>query len=321
MPRLITCLVTSLAGVALAAAAHAQAYPDRPVRFIVPFAAGGTTDVIARVVANEVSRHLGQPVVVENKAGAGGNIGTNAVAKAAPDGYTVGVIGNSFTVNPSLYGSMPYKQSDLAPVAVLAEVPFVLETGPNSSIKDLPGLLAQAKASAGKLTYASGGAGTIGHLGMHWFTDMAKVSMLHVPYRGAAPAVTDVMGGQVEVFLDTLTGATPLIATEKVRALMVTSSTRIPGAPGVPTATELGFPDFTISAWVGLVAPAGTPQRVLEQINSAVNQSLQSEAVRKALASIGAQPRPGTRAAAAEFMKSEEKRWGAVVRASGAKVD
>lgn len=321
MHRFITRFGACLACVAFAGVTHAQAYPDRPVRFIVPFAAGGTTDLVARIVANGVSRILGQPVLVENKGGAGGNIGTDVVAKAAPDGYTLGVVGNSFTVNPSLYSRLPYKQSDLVPVALLAEVPFVLETGPNSSINDLPALLAQARANPGKMTYASGGAGTIGHLGMHWFSDMAKISMVHVPYRGGAPAVADVMGGQVHLFLDTMTVATPLIAAQKVRALMVTSKTRISGAPGVPTAAELGFPDFTISAWIGMVAPAGTPQPVLDRINSAVNKSLQSEEVKKTLASIGAQSLQGTQAAAKSFMKSEETRWSSVVRASGAKVD
>ena len=321
MHRFITRFGACLACVAFAGVTHAQAYPDRPVRFIVPFAAGGTTDLVARIVANGVSRILGQPVLVENKGGAGGNIGTDVVAKAAPDGYTLGVVGNSFTVNPSLYSRLPYKQSDLVPVALLAEVPFVLETGPNSSINDLPALLAQARANPGKMTYASGGAGTIGHLGMHWFSDMAKISMVHVPYRGGAPAVADVMGGQVHLFLDTMTVATPLIAAQKVRALMVTSKTRISGAPGVPTAAELGFPDFTISAWIGMVAPAGTPQPVLDRINSAVNKSLQSEEVKKTLANIGAQSLPGTQATATSFMKSEETRWSSVVRASGAKVD
>ncbi|KQW60443.1 Bug family tripartite tricarboxylate transporter substrate binding protein [Variovorax sp. Root411] len=321
MHRFITRFGACLACVAFAGVTHAQAYPDRPVRFIVPFAAGGTTDLVARIVANGVSRILGQPVLVENKGGAGGSIGTDVVAKAAPDGYTLGVVGNSFTVNPSLYSRLPYKQSDLVPVALLAEVPFVLETGPNSSINDLPALLAQARANPGKMTYASGGAGTIGHLGMHWFSDMAKISMVHVPYRGGAPAVADVMGGQVHLFLDTMTVATPLIAAQKVRALMVTSKTRISGAPGVPTAAELGFPDFTISAWIGMVAPAGTPQPVLDRINSAVNKSLQSEEVKKTLAGIGAQSLQGTQAAATSFIKSEETRWSSVVRTSGAKVD
>jgi len=321
MQKFIARGAAALAGVVLAAGAQAQAYPSRTVRFIVPFSPGGTTDVIARVVATSMGKALGQPVIVENRPGAGGNIGADAVAKAAPDGYTLGIVGNSFTVNPSLYATMPYRQAELQPVALLAEVPFILESSTKSSFRSVPELLAQAAARPGKLTYASGGSGTIGHLGMHWFTEMAKVSMTHVPYKGAAPAVTDVMGGQVDVFLDTLTVATPLIAANKVRPLMVTSRSRLPAAPDVPTAAELGFPQFTISAWIGMVAPAATPQPVLDRIGDAVNQSLRSEDVVRALAAVGAQGRPGPRAAAVDFMHGEEKRWANVVHSSGARVE
>lgn len=321
LTKFLSSIALCIVGFAVAGVAHAQEYPTKPIRFVVPFPAAGPTDVIARIVATELGRALGQPVVVENKAGAGGNIGTDAVAKAPPDGYTLGVVGNSFTVNPALYGKMPYKQADLTPVAVLADIPFVLETGANSQINDVPGLVARARAEPAKLTYASGGTGTIGHLGMHWFADLAKILMLHVPYRGAAPAVTDVMGGQVDVFLDTMTVAKPLIEAKKVRPLMVTSRNRLPSLPDVPTAAELGFPDLTISAWIGIVAPSGMPQPLLDRINAAVNKALQSEDVKKTLASSGALARPGSRAAAADFMQTEEQRWGEVVRNSGAKAD
>lgn len=304
----------------LATQAAAQTFPDKPLRFIVPFPPGGTTDSIARIVANQTSAILGQNIIVENRPGAGGNIGTAQVAQAEPDGYTLGVVGNSFAVNPALYGSLPFDPAGMRAVALLGEVPFVMIASPAAPFQDVAGLVEQARQPQG-LAYASGGNGTVSHLGMHWFTDLAGVPMTHVPYRGVAPAVTDVMGGQVPVMLDTLVNSTPPLQAGRVRPLLVTTAEREPGLPEVPTAAEAGFPDLVFSAWIAVVAPAGTPEPVVTRLNEAVNEALRSPEVVEAFARTGTQPRPISVAETQDYLKRETERWGEVVRSSGAKVD
>ncbi|ODU71448.1 MAG: hypothetical protein ABT05_01110 [Lautropia sp. SCN 66-9] len=302
------------------APARAQAYPSRPIRLVVPFAPGGTTDGIARIVAQKAGELIGQNIVVDNRPGAGGNIGTDQVAKAAADGYTLAMVGNSFTVNPALYRSMPYKQGDLTPVVVAGMVPFVMVTNPKSPFKTLPELIAYAKANPGKVTYASGGSGTIGHLGAHWFGDLARIKLQHVPYKGGSLAMTDLVGGQVDIFFDTLITSTPFLKSGQVRPLFVTTQQRIDTLADVPTIAEAGFPELTFSAWVGIVAPAGTPGDVLDRINREVNRALAMPDVRQKLAAIGAQPVGGSRLQTQKFFEEETQRWGAVVKASGAEV-
>ncbi|MFT3820610.1 MAG: tripartite tricarboxylate transporter substrate binding protein [Rubrivivax sp.] len=317
-----------IVGVVLAAAlagasslSTAEGYPSRPVRVIVPFAPGGTTDAIARIVLQKTGELLGQPAVVENRAGAGGNVGTDVVAKAAPDGYTLAVIGNSFTVNPALYKAMPYRQSDLMPVVLLAQVPFVMVARKDAPYRTMAEMVDYARANPGKVSYASGGNGTIGHLGAHWLSDLAKVQMQHIPYKGGSAAMNDLLGGQVEVFFDTLITSTPHLSSGRIRPLFVTTEARHPGYPEVPTATEAGFPDLTFSAWVGVVAPASTPLDVLGRISTEVNRALSDPDVRQRLAAVGALPTGGTIQRAQQFMARETERWAAVVRSSGAKVD
>ncbi|WP_159593282.1 Bug family tripartite tricarboxylate transporter substrate binding protein [Hydrogenophaga sp. BPS33] len=316
--RLAASLLTTSLLLATCAMAHAQNYPNKPIRMVVPFAPGGTTDGIARIVANKVSEHIGQPIVVDNRAGAGGNVGTDAVAKAAPDGYTIAMVGNSFTVNPALYATMPYKPSDLQPVAIAGRVPFIMVARPGAPYKTVQELLSHAKAHPGKVNYASGGSGTIGHLGAHWFAELAKVQMTHVPYRGGSQAMTDLIGGQVDIFFDTLITSTPFLESGKIQPLFVTTEKRLPHLPQVPTATEAGFADLSFYAWVGMVAPAQTPKAVVERLNREVNQALASQDVKDKLAALGAQPVGGSVAHATEFMARETKNWGAVVKASGA---
>lgn len=303
-----------------ASAVHADAFPNKPLRMVVPFAPGGTTDGIARIVALGASELLGQPIVVENRPGAGGNVGTSQVAKSPADGYTIAMVGNSFTVNPSLYQKMPYKQSDLVPVVLAAKVPFVMVANPQAPFKTLPELIAYAKANPGKVTYASGGSGTIGHLGAHWFSELAKVKLLHVPYKGGAQAMTDLIGGQVDIFFDTLITSTPFLKSGQVRPLFVTTAKRLESLPDVPTAAEEGFPDLAFSAWVGIVAPSATPKDIVERISREVNAALTNADVRKKLAALGALALGGTATQASEFMARETARWGAVVKASGAEV-
>jgi tripartite-type tricarboxylate transporter receptor subunit TctC len=315
VPTLLACVLLA------ATASHAQTWPSRPIRLIVPFAPGGTTDGIARVAAAKASEYLGQPIIVENKAGAGGNVGTDMVAKSAPDGYTLAMVGNSFTVNPALYKTMPFKQADLTGVVIAGTVPFVMVSSPTAPFKTTPELLRYARANPGKVTYASGGSGTIGHLGAHWFSDMVGAPMQHVPYKGGSQAMTDLIGGQVQIFFDTLVTSTPFIKSAKVVPLFVTTPARLPAMPAVPTANEAGFPDLTFSAWVGVVAPAGTPPEILQRLNRDFNTALATQEVALKLAAFGADPAGGSLQKTNDFLRSETVRWGAVVQKSGAQVD
>lgn len=316
--RPVASLVAAALLLAVAGTAQAQSYPHKPIRMIVPFAPGGTTDGIARIVANKTSELLGQAIVVDNRAGAGGNVGTDIVAKAPADGYTIAMVGNSFTVNPALYKAMPYKQSDLQPVAIAGRVPFIMVTRPGAPYKTVPELIAFARANPGKVNYASGGSGTIGHLGAHWFADLANVQMTHIPYRGGSQAMTDLVGGQVDIFFDTLITSTPFLESGKIQPLFVTTETRMESLPKVPTAAESGFADLGFSAWVAIVAPTATPKAVIERINREVNKALATPEVKAKLAALGAQPVGGSIAHATDYMARETERWGAVVKASGA---
>lgn len=314
-------LVSTILATLLAPVAARADYPNKPIRLIIPFPAGGTTDTIARIVGEALGARIGQPVIPENRPGAGGNVGTALVAQAAPDGYTLAMVGNSFTVNPALYRRMPYDTRAVTPVAVVGSVPFVLVTNGASPYKTLQTLIDHARALPDSITYASGGNGTIGHLGAHWFADMAGIRMRHIPYKGGSQAMTDLLGGRVDIFFDTLITSTPFIKTGQVHPLFVTTKARIAEYPHVPTATELGFPELTFSAWVSLVAPASTPLTILKRLNTAINAALASDSVKNRLAANGAKPIGGTLDESQLFFEQEMRRWGAVVKASGAQVD
>jgi tripartite-type tricarboxylate transporter receptor subunit TctC len=301
--------------------ASTEGYPSRPIRAIVPFAPGGTTDAIARIVLQRAGELLGQPIPVENRAGAGGNVGTDVVAKSSPDGYTLAVVGNSFTVNPALYRAMPYRQADLMPVVLLAQVPFVMVVRKDAPYRNVEELVQYARANPGRVTYASGGNGTIGHLGAHWLADLAKIQMQHIPYKGGSAAMNDLLGGQVDIFFDTLITSTPHLASGRIRPLFVTTEARLASYPDVPTAVEVGFPDLTFSAWVGIVAPAGTSAEILVRVNVAANRALSDPDVRQRLAALGALPTGGSIQRAQQFIARETERWAEVVRSSGAKID
>ena len=320
IPKIIVNAATAAVLLGAAGAVHSQAFPVKPLRMIVPFAPGGTTDGIARIVANKASEILGQQIIVDNRAGAGGNVGTDLVAKAPADGYTIAMVGNSFTVNPSLYKTMPYRQADLVPVVMAGKVPFIMVARPGAPYKTVSELVAYARANPDKVTYASGGSGTIGHLGAHWFTDLAKLKLLHIPYKGGSQAMTDIISGQVDIFFDTLITSTPFLKSGRIQPLFVTTDKRLESFPQVPTAAEAGFADLGFSAWVGVVAPAGTPKDVVERINRDINTALATPEVRQKLAALGAEPTGGTINHATEFMARETARWGAVVKASGAEV-
>ncbi|MFI4952999.1 MAG: Bug family tripartite tricarboxylate transporter substrate binding protein [Burkholderiales bacterium] len=307
----------------LAAGAWAQAYPTKPIRLVVPFPAGGTTDILARQVAQRLSVSLGQSVIVDNRPGAAGNIGSDLVAKSAPDGYTLlmGTVG-THAINPSLYTRMPYDHvKDFVPIVLVAGVPNVLEVTPSLPVNSVADLIKLAKEKPGQLNFASSGSGTSIHLSGELFKTMAGVDMMHVPYKGSAPAVTDLMGGQVQLMFDNLPSSLAQIKAGKLRAIAVTSAQRAPALPNVPTIAESGLPGFEASSWFGMLAPAGTPSAIVARLNADVNQWLQTAEAKEKLLAQGAVAAGGTPEQFAAHIRAETEKWAKVVKVSGAKVD
>ena len=311
---------------ALAAFVLAQApaaYPTKPIRLVVPFPAGGATDIFAREVAKHLTEAWGQSVVVDNRPGAGGNIGSELVAKSAPDGYTLemGTVG-THAINASLYSKMPYDHiKDFVPVILVAGVPNVLEVNPSVPVNSVQELIAYAKANPGKLNFASSGSGTSIHLSGELFKVMAGVQMTHVPYKGSAPALSDLLGGQVQLMFDNLPPSLPQIKAGKLRALAVTSSTRAPALPDVPTVAEAGLPGFEASSWFGVLAPAGTPPAIVAKLNAEIAKWLTTPEAKEKLAAVGANIASGTPEDFARHIQAETAKWAKVVKESGAKVD
>lgn len=310
--------------VAVAASwASAQTYPSRPIRLVVPFPAGGTTDILAREVGQRLTLSFGQSVVIDNRPGAGGNIGSDLVAKSAPDGYTLlmGTVG-THAINPSLYARMPYDNvKDFAPVILVASVPNVLEVTPSLPVNSVRELIKLAKEKPGQINFASSGSGTSIHLSGELFKTMAGVDMTHIPYKGSAPAITDLIGGQVQVMFDNLPSSLPQIKAGKLRALAVTSVQRAPALPDVPTIAESGLPGFEATSWFGVLAPAGTPPAIIARLNADLGQWLQSPDAREKLLAQGALAAGGSPEAFAAHIRAETEKWARVVKASGAKVD
>ena len=308
----------------LAVGAPAQdAYPTQPIRLVVPFAAGGAIDIISRTVAAAMSKELGQPIVVDNRAGAGGNIGTDAVAKAKPDGYTL-LAGTSAThgVNPGLYPKIPYNaQADFIPVAYWGGVPNVLVVSKASGITSLEQLVAMAKREPGKLTFGSAGNGTSLHLAGEMFERAADVKLIHVPYKGGAPAATDLLGGSITMMFDTVAVSLPNLRAGKVVALAVAAPQRHFALPDVPTFAEKGYPAVDSSTWTGLFAPKGTPVPVVAKLASASAAALSQPDVDKAFRASGVQPQVMTSEQFARFVTSELAKWGKVVKDSGITLD
>ena len=305
------------------AAAQTPAYPTRPIRLVVPFPAGGATDIIARAVSQKLTEAWGQSVVVDNRPGAGGNIGSELVAKAAPDGYTLemGTVG-THAINASLYSKMPYDHvKDFAPIILVAGVPNVLVVNPSLPVNSVQELIAYAKANPGKLNFASSGPGTSIHLSGELFKVMAGVQMTHVPYKGSAPALQDLLGGQVQVMFDNLPPSLPQIKGARLRALAVTSLTRAPALPDVPTIAESGLPGFEASSWFGILAPAGTPPAIIAKVNAEVAKWLASPEGKEKLVAIGANAAGGSPEDFARHIQTETAKWAKVVKESGAKVD
>jgi tripartite-type tricarboxylate transporter receptor subunit TctC len=324
MNRMVSRALGVLAAV-VSFGAWAQApYPNHPVRIVVPFPAGGTTDILAREVAQTLSQSLGQPFVVDNRPGAGGNIGSDIVAKAAPDGYTLlmGTVG-THAINPSLYAKMPYDHvKDFAPVILVAGVPNVLEINPSLPVHSVQELIAYAKANPGKINFASSGSGTSIHLSGELFKTMTGVQMTHVPYKGSAPALQDLVGGQVQIMFDNLPSSLALIKAGKLKPLAVTSAARSTVLPDVPTVAEAGVPGFEASSWFGLLAPAGTPKDIVAKLNANVAKWLATPEAKEKLAAQGAIVASGlTPEDFAKHIATETTKWAKVVKESGAKVE
>ena len=304
-------------------AQSAANYPAKPVRLVVPFPAGGTTDILARAVAQKLSEAWGQQVIVDNRPGAGGNIGSDLVAKSTPDGYTLlmGTVG-THAINPSLYKNMPYDHvKDFAPVILVAGVPNVLVVNPSLPVHSVSELIAYAKANPGKLNFASSGNGTSIHLSGELFKAMTGVEMTHVPYKGSAPALTDLIGGQVQLMFDNLPSSLPFIRAGKLRALAVTSGARAAALPDLPTLAESGLPGFEASSWFGVLAPAGTPRDIVAKLNGAIASWLASPAAKEKLLAQGAIAAGGTPDDFARHIDAETSKWAKVVKASGAHID
>jgi len=318
--------VTALAALAgLVAPAMAQdAYPNRVVKVIVPFAAGGTTDIFARILADRLSQQMGQQFIVENRGGAGGNIGADAVAKAAPDGYTLvmGTVG-THAINASLYARMPYDTlADFTPVAYAAGVPNLMVVNPkNVKAKTVQDFIAEAKASAKKFNMASSGNGTSIHLSGELFKQITGIEMPHVPYRGSGPAVNDLVGGQVDVMFDNLPSSIEQAKAGNLRAIAVTSSTRSPALPDVPTIAESGLPGFDATSWFALFAPKGTPAPIVKKLNAEVLKAIENPETRKRMLELGGDLKAMTPEELGAYQKAEFEKWAQVVKASGAKLD
>jgi len=307
---------------AAATSAFAQGYPAKPAKVVVPYPPGGPTDIVARVVSQKLSEQMGQQFIVENRPGAGGNIGAEAVAKSPADGYTLLVATTAHAINPSLFKNLGYNLTkDFAPVSLLTSGPLVIVANPSVPAKNVQELIAMGKAKPGSLNYASSGNGQSTHLSAELFATMAGIKMNHIPYKGSAPALTDVMGGQAALMFDTMLSAMPHVKNGKLKAIAVTSAARSPAAPDVPTVAESGLPGYEAIAWNGLLVPAGTPGDVVAKLNAELKKALDAPDVKDRFSAQGFGAAWNTREAFAKFIQSELDKWAKVVKVSGATLD
>jgi tripartite-type tricarboxylate transporter receptor subunit TctC len=316
-------LLLALASATFCLGAFAQAWPAKPIRVIVPFPPGGGTDIVARETTQKVAAATGWTFVIDNKPGAGGNLGVDAVAKSLADGYTL-VLGqtSNIAINPTLYSKLPYDpQKDLAPIVLLANAPLVMVTGANTPLKTLAEAVNAAKAKPGQVNFASPGNGTVAHLTEELFQKAAGIKTQHVPYKGANQALTDVISGNVDLYMSSVPTLLQHIKQGKLRALAVTSAKRVDDLPNVPTINESGYKGFDAVTWFGLLAPAGTPKDVIAKVNAEFNKALKLPELSKRLEDEGGDPAGGTPEEFAALIKADIPRWGKVVKDSGAKVD
>jgi tripartite-type tricarboxylate transporter receptor subunit TctC len=318
--------VLALAGAAfgtLTLPASAQSYPSKPIWLIVPFAAGGGSDIVARTVAQKLGEALGQPVLVDNKPGAGGNIGTDVAARANPDGYTIvmGVFG-PIAVNPSLFGNLPYDPlRDFAPITQAVTVTNMLAVHPSLPVTTVKELIEYGRQNPGKLASATGGVGTAGHMASELFKSMTQLDMAVVPYKGAAPAVNDVLNGQVPITFEALLSTLPYVKTGKLKAIAVTTSTRSSLLPDIPTIAEAGLPGYDANNWYGFLAPARTPEPVIATLHREITKVLGMPDVKEKLASVGAEPVGNTPEAFSAVIRTDVAKWKRIVQETGAKVE
>jgi tripartite-type tricarboxylate transporter receptor subunit TctC len=302
--------------------AQAQTYPTKPVKLVVPYPPGGPTDIVARLVAQKLSDAMGQQFIIDNRPGAGGNPGAELVARSPADGYTLVVATTAHAINPSLFKNLGYSLSkDFAPVSQLTSGPLLIVANPQLPAKNVAELIALAKAKPGELNFASSGNGQSTHLSAELFAAMAGVKMNHIPYKGSAPALTDTMGGQTQLMFDTMLSAMPHVKAGKLKALAVTSATRSPVAPDLPTVAESGLPGYEAIAWNGLLAPAGTPPEVLARLSAELKKVLASPDVKDKFEAQGFAASWNSPEDFGRFMSTEVDKWAKVVKVSGAKVD
>jgi|688.fasta_scaffold05918_25 tripartite-type tricarboxylate transporter receptor subunit TctC len=307
---------------AMSAAQTTNTYPNQAIRMVVPYPPGGPTDITARVVAAEMSKTIGQSVVIDNRPGASGMIGSEMVTKAAPDGYTLLANASIHVINPSVYPDMRFDAiKDFTPITQLAQVPLVLVVPANSPIKSVKDLVEYAKANPGKVNFGSAGSASAQHLAGESFKIAAGIQMQHIPYKGSAPALTDLAGGQLQLMFDSMPSATPMINSGKLRAIAVTTTVRAKARPDLPTIAESGFPGFDISTWYAYWAPKGTPADIIEKLAASAAQALKNPEVIAKYEAMGAEPVGSTPAQFAAYVESEAKKWNDIVKKSGAKLD
>ena len=316
-------VVTATAGVLSAAPAQAQGtWPDKPLKLVVPYPAGGNADNTARLLATQLGQRLGQQVVVDNRPGGSGTIGAAAVAKAPADGYTLLLDATAFTVNPSLFPKLPFDAAkDFAPISLVLQVPLLMVVPANSPFQSVADVVKAAKARPGHLTYASAGNGGAQHLAGELFKQGQKVAITHIPYRGGAPALTDLIGGQVNLMFSATTASGPFVKSGKLRALAISSPRRVEGWESVPTVAESGVPGFQVSEWNGLFAPAGTPRPVLERLEAEARAIVASPEMKKRFAELGVQGVGSSAQEFSSFLKAETTKWAEVIRTSGIRMD
>ena len=320
MPRL---LLAAIAALALITPASAQTFPNRPITLVVSFAPGGSTTIVARIVADKMAEALGQSIVVENRAGGGGTVGTRGVAKSPPDGYTL-LLGYTGTlaIAPTLYPNPGYDpRKDFEPIGMIGNAPNSLVVHPSFPAKSVQELIAYAKANPGKVSFGSAGVGTMSHVAGEYFATSAGIKLVHVPYRGTGPALADLIGGHIPMALAPIPAAHGPVSQGQLRGLAVTSAKRSSLVPELPTVAESGLPGFEASLYYGIVAPAGTPRPIVDRLNQALRDALGSDEVKRRLATDGAEPTPGSPEEYADFIDHDEKRWSVVVKASGAKAE
>lgn len=315
-------MLAALAAPAAQGQPPAQAYPVKPIRIVVPQSPGASTDLTARLIGQKLSDALGQPVVVDNRPGAGSIMGTDLVAKATPDGYTLLVVASSITINPSLHRKLPYDtQRDLAPITQLSAFPNMLVVHPSVPVKTVQELVALAKSKPGQINYGSSGAGTGTHLSAELFKNMTGIDMVHVPYKGGGPAVTALLGGHVQLNFATIVSVLPHVRTGKLRAIAVTTARRSPAAPEVPTIAESGVPGYDHGPWNGMLAPAKTPTPVIAKLNAEVVKIVHAPEMRALLAGEGAEAVGNTPEAFAAIIKAETAKWAKVIKSAGITAD